>query len=303
MSLRRPVLNLVLRLTEKPYLARVQDPEKARAGFEGKARLWFRAPRGTTTTQVMLGSVPALRVEALQAGDPGVVLYFHGGAYVFGSPRTHRGMLAHLSRMTGLPAILPYYRLAPENPFPKALDDALSSYRALLASVPPEQIVLGGDSAGGGLVLALVAALRQAGAPLPRAAFALSPFTDMSFSGASIQRNARCEVMLPTSRLTELRDMYLQGADPKDPRASPLFGDFNGSGPVLLTVSDAEILEDDSLRMADVLRAQGVHVDLLHRGGLPHVWPMFQRLLPEADRDLAEIARWVKDQLSLHSSR
>lgn len=294
MSLRRHLLNLCLRLTEKRYLARVQDPVEVRDSFERKARLLFSAPRGTQSERVNLNGVSALRIK----GDgPGAILHFHGGAYVFGSARTHRGMLGRLSQLTGLPVYLPDYRLAPEYPFPAAVQDALTTYRALCDQVQGP-IILGGDSAGGGLALSLLSQINAAGMRQPALTYALSPFTDMTFAGASIRRNARADVMLPVSRLEELRDMYLQGAAPDDRHASPLFADFSGVGPVLLAVSDTEILEDDTLRLRDRLIAQGAAVDLIHGHDLPHVWPFFWRFAPEADRDLRRIAAAIARQVA-----
>lgn len=292
MSLRRHLLNLSLRLSEQRFLARVETPAEVRASFESKARWLFRPPRGTHSTRATLGGVSCLCVGT---SGPATLLYFHGGAYVFGSARTHLGMVARLSQLTGLPAILPDYRLAPEAPFPAALEDAVRVYQAVSAK---GAVILGGDSAGGGLALSLLARVCADNLAQPAMTFALSPFTDMTFSGDSLYRNADSEVVLPVSRLEELRDMYLQGADPANPGASPLFADFSGSGPVLLTTSDAEILEDDTLRMRDRLMAQGVTTDLIHGRGLPHVWPYFRRMIPEADRDLRRIAGAIRGRVA-----
>ncbi len=298
MSWQRPVLNRFLRWFEKRHLARVRDPAEIRAGFETKARFWFRPPRGSTFRRTELGGVPVLWAQA-GPGDRGVLLYLHGGGYVFGSPDTHRAMLARLSQLTGMRACLPDYRLAPEHAFPAAFDDARAVYDGLLADgIAPARIVLGGDSAGGGLALALLGDLVARGQPLPRAAFAFSPLTDMSFSGDSLRANAAADVMLPAARASEMADMYLQGHDPRDPRASPLFADFTGAPPVWLSVGDTEILLADTTRLAVRLRDQGVAVSLNIAQDLPHVWPLFQRLLPEADATLADLAQWIRRQPS-----
>lgn len=298
MSWQRRVLNGLLRWVEKPRLARARDPDKLRAAFETRARFWLRPPRGSVFRRGELGGVQVLWAQS-GPGDQGVLLYLHGGAYVFGSPDTHRAMLARLSRLTGMRACLPYYRLAPEHAFPAAVDDARAVYDGLLAGgVAPERIVFGGDSAGGGLALALLGDLVAKNRPLPCAVFAFSPLTDMTLSGDSFRSNARTDVMLPAARALEMADMYLQGHDPQDPRASPLFADFAGAPPVRLHVADTEILHDDSLRMAARLRDQGIEVHLQVAHDLPHVWPLFQRLLPEADATLADLAQWIKRQLS-----
>lgn len=294
MSLRRSVLNLALRLMEKPYLARVRDPADLRDGFERKARVWFRPPRGSRFETDICGDVPvrwALGPGVAREDGP-AILYFHGGGYVFGSPQTHRAMLARLSELTGLPACLPDYGLAPEHPFPRAVEDGL----AVLATLRdhPGGVILGGDSAGGGLAFATLGEALRQGTPLPRALFAFSPLTDLAFSGESLRRNAKADPMLPAGRADEMAQMYLQGAEPEDPRASPLFAEFAGAGPVWLAASDTEILLDDTRRMAARLRAQGVTVTEMLRPGLPHVWPMFHNLLPEADETLRDLADWIR---------
>lgn len=296
MSLMRPVLNLWLRMTEKPHLVRTTQPVDLRKSFELKARLFFRAPRGTVFRDDVLvhegSQVPAHWAVAPGAGAGPVLLYFHGGGYVFGSPKTHRAMLARLSSLCGLPACLPDYRLAPEHAFPAAVEDALTAYRALGGH--PGGVVLGGDSAGGGLELALLGEITRLGLAQPLGCFAFSPLTDLTFSGASLVQNAKADVVLPATRAPEMARRYLAGADADDPRASPLKADFKGAAPVWLAVGDTEILLDDTRRMARVLEAQGVPVQCKVEHDLPHVWPLFQGLLPEAHATLCQLAEWIK---------
>ncbi|MDT8328644.1 MAG: alpha/beta hydrolase [Roseovarius sp.] len=293
MSLRRAVLNLQLRFLEKPHLARASDPVKLRRSFETKARFWFRSPRGTRFEPETLGGVPVLWASGPWAarGAGPVILYFHGGGYVFGSPRTHKAMLARLSSLCGLPACLPDYRLAPEHAFPAAIDDALAAYRAL--GDHPGGVVIGGDSAGGGVALALLAEITRLGLRPPLGTFAFSPLTDMTFSGASVARNAKVDVVLPATRVGDMAQMYLQGNDARDPRASPLEADFTGAPPVWLAAGDTEILLDDTRRMAARLAAQGVAVACKVEHDLPHVWPLFQGLLPEAMATLGQVSAWI----------
>ena len=290
MSPMRPLLNLWLRLTEKPHMRRAKTPGKLRRSLEVKARIFFWPPRGARFEQATLAGRPAIWVN--RAGDHGpLILYFHGGGYVFGSPRTHRAMLAQLSRRTGLPACLPDYRKAPEHAFPAATDDALAAYREVTAQGRP--VVIGGDSAGGGLALALLHDIGRLGLPRPSGVFAFSPLTDLTFSGESIQGNADAEAILPASRIGEMAETYLQGADPRDPRASPLFGDFTGAPPVWLVAGDTEILLDDTRRMAARLTDQDVPVTSHIAHDLPHVWPIFHTLLPEARATLDDLAGWI----------
>ncbi len=292
MSLVRPALNAWLRYTEKPYLARVEAPEELRARFLCTARLWFHAPLGTQVTDTVLADrrARAVRARGVQPDAP-VMLYFHGGAYIFGAPRTHQAMLGTLSALSGWQAILPRYRLAPEHPFPAALDDAVAAYKALRAR--HETIVVGGDSAGGGLALALLGEILAQGLPRPAGLFGFSSLTDLTYSGDSVTRNAEADVLLPLGRAAEQVEMYLQGADPTDPRASPLFADFTGAPPVWLCAGTTEALLDDTRRMTERMRAQGVTVTERIALDLPHVWPLFHNVLPEARRTLRDVAGWI----------
>jgi epsilon-lactone hydrolase len=294
MSRQRAILNFLLRHGEKRRLARETNPERLRSAVELSARLWFHPPRNTQFEDGDLG-VPVQWAQVGADVGPGVLLYFHGGGYVFGSPKTHRAMLARLAGLTDMRACLPAYRLAPEHRFPAALQDARTAYEGLLATgVRAEQIILGGDSAGGGLALALLAEICASDASNPAAAFAFSPLTDLTFSGASIRSNEESEVMLPASRCAEMAEMFLHGEDATNPLASPLFADFSGAPDVCLYASDSEILLDDTRRLAARLREQRVQVSEHITNDLPHVWPIFQRILPEANATLDDLANWIR---------
>lgn len=303
MSWVRPLLSFWLRLTEKPYLARETDPGKLRARLDGRARRLFPPPPGTRITEARLpsqsGDLPVLWTEPETAPpDAPVLLYFHGGGYVFGSPHSHAHMAARLAGLAGMRACLPFYRLAPENPFPAALEDATAAWRALTdQGIASSRILLAGDSAGGGLALALLAEICRGGGPKPAGLVAFSPLTDLTFSGESYRRNASAEALLPATRDRDLVAMYLRDADPAHPGASPLFAGFKEAPPVLLTVSDTEILLDDSRRMAAKLTAQGVDAHLRIARRLPHVWPFFWRYLPEGQATLRETAAWIRQHL------
>lgn len=290
MSLARGALNRWLRAVEKPRLARVRDVAELRRGFEAKARLFFHPPISTRCRATTTGGRGALWVDEARAGP--LVLHFHGGAYVMGSSSTHRALAGWLSREAGCPVCLPDYRLAPEDPFPAAIEDALAVYRAVADH--PGGVILGGDSAGGGLALALLAEILRHGLTQPAGLYALSPLTDLTWSGDSFARNAHRDVMLPAERAVENAEIYLQGRPADDPRASPLFADFTGAPPVWLTASDSEILLDDTTRLAAVLRQRGVPVTERIEADLPHVWPMFHNTLPEARQTLRVLARWIR---------
>ncbi|MEL6464278.1 MAG: alpha/beta hydrolase [Pseudomonadota bacterium] len=294
MSLLRPLLNQYLRLTEKRHMRGASGPEPLRRSFETKARLFFHPPRRMRFEPGSLAEAEALWAKPRHASPRFTVLYFHGGGFVFGSPRTHRAMVANLACRAGAQAVLPRYPLAPEHPFPAALTHAIATYHAVCAMGDP--VVLGGDSAGGGLALSVLAALLAEGASLPAAVFAFSPLTDLTFSGDSISENAKADVVLPAERAGELAQMYLADADPTDPRVSPLFADFTGAPPVWITAGDTEILLDDSRRMAERLREQGVSTTYVEEHDLPHVWPIFHNTLPEARATLSDLAAWMTDQ-------
>lgn len=292
MNWRLVALDLYLRLREKRYLARETDFARARARMEREAAR-LPSPPGAAFREAAEGGVPALRLDG--PADGPVILWLHGGAYCLGSPRTHAAMVAALALRAGAGAVVPDYRLAPEHPFPAALEDARAAWRGLIAEgVEPRRVALGGDSAGGGLALALLHRLLAEGEPPPGAVLVFSPWADLSREGGSLKTLARRDALIPVSRFAEIRDAYLAGADPRDPRASPRFGRFRGGPPALIQSSRAEVLRDDARDMATRLRADGVAVAHEERGGVPHVWQLYHGLLPEADAALDSAAAFLK---------
>ncbi|WP_095589514.1 alpha/beta hydrolase [Actibacterium ureilyticum] len=291
MSWRQAALNNWLRRTERPQLAR-GTPEELRRNLAIKSRLFFHPPLFSRIRRDAAGGVPGLSVRGPGAKGAARILYLHGGGYVFGSARTHSAMVAHLSKRCGLPAFLPDYRLAPDHPFPAAVDDALAAYRALADQ--PGGVVIGGDSAGGGLALVLLAEILRLGLPKPLGVFAFSPLTDLTFSGDSFYLNAESDVVLPAERAGEMAQMYLSGAYAEDPRVSPLYADFTGGPPVWLTAADTEVLLDDTTRMTSHLNFHGVPVTEIIETDLPHVWPFFHGILPQAGATLDAVAAWIR---------
>ena len=175
------------------------------------------------------------------------------------------------------------YRLAPEHPFPAALDDAVNAYRWLMAEgADPRRTAVMGDSSGGGLTFATLLRLRDEGVPLPAAAVALSPWTDLALTGPSLQRNSKADAMIRSDEAPRLADCYLAGADPRTPYASPLYGDPTGLPPTLIQVGSDEVLLDDSVRLAERMRAAGCEVELEVWPRMPHVWQVWARVMPEA---------------------
>jgi epsilon-lactone hydrolase len=287
---RRDVLNFWLRTVEKKKLAWLPNVQVQRQNFELQA-LGFPRERGLKDETIMLGGVYCRKLSP--KNPRGTLLYLHGGAYIMGSPATHCAIAGTIAAKTNLEVILPDYRLAPEHPFPAAFEDALSVAEAL--EPVSDQLVIGGDSAGGGLTLAVLSHLCETDAQ-PLAAFAFSPWTDLSFKGSTLSTNAQTDAILPVERIYEVRKHYLHHADPHDHRASPLFAPFKNAPPVFMQWSDSEILADDGRRMAEHLRAEGGVVQAKEWNDLPHVWQLFHDRLNEADAALKELYEFIDAQ-------
>lgn len=296
MSALRPILNAWLRTFEKRKL-RSASPEHVRRNMERQARLLFYAPRGTRFQWTVLGDVPTLEVTPPKAKPDRVLLYFHGGAFIFGSPDTHKAMVANLANQIGARAVLPRYRLAPEHAFPAASQDARAAWNGMIASgIAPKDIVLGGDSAGGALAFGLIGTLCAEGMEMPGAVFGLSPLCDLTFSGDSVATNAAKDVLLPVERTPDIAKLFLCGASENDPSVSPLFARFNGAPPAWITVGDTEILADDARRLLTRMQGDGAEAELVIEHDLPHVWPIFHNVLPEARHTLKILAGWIRQR-------
>ncbi|MFP4275548.1 MAG: alpha/beta hydrolase [Paracoccaceae bacterium] len=295
MGVRLRCLNALLRLTAKPALARTNRPESAAVDLSRASRLFRQPPHLLRLERP--GPPPLHWISAGPCQPRRAVLWLHGGGYVAGSPATHQGMLGRLSRLSGVEICAPAYRLAQEAPFPAAFDDACAAWEALRRlGYRPADIVLGGDSAGGGLALALLAHLGASG---ERAAglVAFSPWTDLTLSGGSVRENARRDPLLPPARAGELVAQVMAGADPADPRASPLFARFEAPPPVLIQLSESEILRDDGLRIAERLRGAGGAVEVQAWPDTPHVWQIFDGWIPEARAALRQAGEFIRNVL------
>ncbi len=239
----------------------------------------------------------SVKGEWLQVPDDPqqTVYYLHGGGYVACSPKTHRPFTAALSRAANARVFALDYRLAPEHRFPAAVEDAVAGYRWLLDhGVDPQEIVIGGDSAGGGLAMATLVALRDAGERLPRAAFVLSPWTDLAVTGRSLDANDESDPMFYGDAIRWMAPVYVGDASPRNVLVSPIYADLSNLPPLLIYVSDTEVLLDDSVRLADRAKKCGVSVDLRVWSDLPHVWPIFVAFkLPESFQALGEIAQFI----------
>ena len=272
--------------------------EELRTGFAAMMGADGPLPAGVNLTDGLLGGRPAVEF-ALPAPPTGaVILYFHGGSWVVGSPLTAQHLTAALVRRTGARAVSLDYRLAPEYPFPAAIEDGVAAYRELLESVPAEQIILAGDSAGGGLSITTLLAARDEGLPMPAAVVAFSPGLDASRSGESITTKAAVDPILTRASLQATGELHRAGQDPHQPLLSPaLYADLTGLPPLLLQVGSNEMLLDDSTRMATRAAAAGVDVILDVTADVPHVFQSFEGILDEADAALDRAGRFILDHL------
>ena len=254
-----------------------------------------RPPASTTTTAVNAGNVKAHRITTPASHRDRYLLYLHGGGYRAGAIICYRHLTWRIASAARACVLAIDYRLAPEHPFPAALDDAISAYRWMVAEgADPRGCAFIGDSAGGGLALAMLLRLRDEGFQTPAAAIAISPWTDLALTGASLHRNARSDPMLNAGDLPMLAAEYLNGADPRNPYASPLYGDPVGLPPVLIQVGSDEILHDDAVRMAERLRSAKCRVELEIWPRMPHAWHLFVPVLPEAHRAIRRIGDFVE---------
>jgi monoterpene epsilon-lactone hydrolase len=294
-SLRLKAYGLVARATIWPILAYMRKSETSRKALDLAAALSGRFPTGTKRQEINIGGRRGLRLGAAGLRQDRVILYFHGGAYFSGSSRTHGPMVSQLAVEAGCEAILQDYRLVLEAPFPAAFDDAVAAWVDLRRQgYEANQIILAGDSAGGGLALALLAHLLASG-ERPAGLLALSPWTDLTHSGETIRTNARRDAMLPARRSAAAAASYLAGAGPTDPRASPHFATFAHPPPVMVQVGDQEILLDDARRMAAKLREAGGDVRLDVWQGAQHVWQLAFGFVPEAREALQQAGSWIQE--------
>ena len=256
-------------------------------------------PAGLEVRRAPLAGLTTEWLTTPESSERQVILYLHGGGYVMGSCDSHRALAGNIGHACGVQVVLPEYRLAPEHPFPAAVDDALAAYGGLLAQGhSPADIVVCGDSAGGGLTLALLVALRDASIPLPRAAVVLSPFTDLACTGESFVTRAALDPWLAPALFDQHIRRYAGEHDRRDPRLSPLYADLRGLPPVLVQVGDHEVLLSDSMRFVERARSAGVDATLEVWPEVWHVFQLFAPALPEANDALAKIGAFVRAQLA-----
>lgn len=298
MSWQSFLLNGVLRVALKSQGNKPIDLNRVRANTLKPPKRALRIPDGIAVTEIKTES--GLRFDLVDQAQPRteppktVILYLHGGGYFFGSPRTHRQAIIGVSRACAAPAYGLFYRLAPEHPFPGAVEDAAKAYRWLCDRHPGARIIIAGDSAGGGLSIVTALGAREAGLSVPAGLICYSPWTDLAVTGGSVSANAKSCAMFTPSGVQRGAGLYLGGTDPREPKASPLYADLEGLPPMLLFASRQEILLDDTLRFAEKARRAGVDVELVLRDRMPHVWPIFVHLLPEAREAMRNVEAFAR---------
>ena len=255
----------------------------------------FELPEDAVFEQVGAGGVSAEWISTPGVAEDRVVMYLHGGGYMIGSMRTHRSPLSYLSRVSDARALGLNYRLAPEHPFPAAVEDSVAAYRWLLAEgVSPRRIAIGGDSCGGGLTIATLVALKYFGDPLPAAGISHSGWTDLAHTGDTFETKAEEDPLIDKEMLEGMAAAYLGDRSRTTPLASPYYADLQGLPPLLVQVGTAEVLLDDSLRLADRAKEAGVDVTLEVWDDMPHVWQAFASFLPEAREALDHCGQFVQ---------
>ena len=284
-------LNKVLELLKSQPRNPEATVDRMRAGME---RVSERVAKDVACEGVRAGGVEAEWIVPPEAQSDRVILYLHGGGYVMGSIATHRATVARIARASKARALALEYRLAPEHPFPAAIDDSVAAYQWLLKQgYKPNKIVIAGDSAGGGLTLATLLALRDRKIPMAAAGVAISPWADLEGTGESHKTRAARDPMVGGPGLSGMAKHYIGNSNPKHPLASPIHADYRGVAPLLIQVGDAETLLDDSTRVAKRAKDAGVEVDLEVWDDMIHVWHAFAKILPEGQQAIDKIGKFV----------
>jgi epsilon-lactone hydrolase len=281
-------------ITSRP---RASDIAQRRRDIDARG-LAFGLASDVKVDKVTAGGVPAEWTSVPDADATTAVLYVHGGGYVIGSLDSHRHLVAEIGRACGARALALDYRLAPEHPFPAPVEDTLAAYRFLLGSgIRPGRIAIAGDSAGGGLVVAAMLAIRGAGLPLPGCGWCISPWVDMQSTGASMFDNATRDPSVQKAGILDFAGLYLAGADPRSPLASPIHGDLRGLPPLLVQVGAVETLLDDALMLTRAASLADVYVDLQVWPEMIHVWHQWFTQLGAGRRAIAAGGAFVREYL------
>lgn len=299
MSVQLFVIDKLIRLQMKARFARRPDALILRKMMDAMAKQGRRPPSHVRVEQTTLGGVGVEKLAAAESDPSRAVLYIHGGAFVAGSPATHRALTWRLSEGARAVVYAVDYRLAPEHPYPAGLDDVVAVYRAMLdQGINPKRIVVAGDSAGGNLTLAMALKVKSLGLPQPAALVCMSPATSIGRSLPSHESNQHSDSMFDRRLFANVSSHYCPGADLSDPFLCPLGADVSGLAPTLIHCAQLEMLRDDSVLMAERLDAAGVAVTLEVSPGVFHAWHLMVELLPEAKRAVRDVIAFMNEALS-----
>ena len=294
-SLRALLFNMYLKRNVKPRPLHLIDPAILRENADDVSP--DKPPRDVACEEISMNGVRAERQSYAKSDNQRSILYFHGGGYVFGSPKYARRLTCEFAKRAEAEVYSVDYRLAPENEFPAAVEDAVAAYRWLLdQGRDPSKIIFSGDSAGGGLCLALMISCKEHDLPMPAGGVLFSPFTDLAATSQSLVFNENSDAMFKKIYISEGAKRYLGSADPKSPLASPLYGNHDGLPSILSFVSDKEVLYNDATRLHEKLAAAGVEEQLITEKGLAHVWPIFFPQFPEAGKTIRQAADFVMEK-------
>lgn len=296
MSVRASLISFFLRRTLKKRMANFEDPADVR---QSPSLPGSRTPKDVVVTPVDAGGVPAEWITPGAAVEDEALVYLHGGGYVFGDLDSHRDIACRLAQAAGVRVLLLDYRRAPENRFPAAVEDATAAYRWLLDSGQAvERLAVAGDSAGGGLSVALMVQLKALELPLPKAAVLMSPWVDLSNTGDSVARYADVDAMISPQAVEKFASLYLAGQNPQDPLASPLYADLSGLPPTQVLVGSEEVLFSDSQRLVERINAAGGRAELSVWPKMPHVFPILAGVIPEGRRAIQDMSAFIRSELS-----
>ena len=293
-----PELSKVIKMLRENKPDKELTIEERRNNMEAMVAL-FPLASDIQCQPVDADGVSAEWVTAPEATDNRVILYLHGGGYVMGSIRTHREMVSHISRVAKARVLLIDYRLAPEHPFPAAVEDSKTAFQWLLKQgFAPNRIALAGESAGGGLTIATLVDLRNDKIALPAVAVCLSPWVDMEAIGPSMATKAESDPLVERGEILKMAKAYLAGADARTPLAAPIYADLNGLPPILIQVGTSETLFDDALRLAERAKDAGVDVTLEPWEEMIHMWHFFASMAPEAKEAVQRIGSYILERTS-----
>ena len=289
-------LQMIIEMLESRPVPENATIEEQRAAMQAFAQLPI--DEDVRCEAVNAEGVPAEWVAAPEAVDERVVYYLHGGGYVMGSIDTHREIASRLSRAARARVFLIGYRLAPENPFPAAVEDAVAGYRWLLSTgMDPAKVIIAGESAGGGLTVATLVTLRDAGEPLPAAGVCISPWADLEGTGEAMVTKADIDPMIQRDGIVMMAKAYLGEADPRTPLASPIYADLAGLPPLLIQVGTSETLFSDATRLTERAGLAGVDVVLEPWEDMIHMWHMYAQMLPEGQQAIDRIGEFVREKM------